>query len=167
MPTCDTVGVLGAVVATIANFEVTEALKILTGWYSAVSRRMLHIDMWSNDWHQLDVTAAFERGSCPCCRRREFDYLQGRAGSSAEVLCGRNAIQLRHRQRSDPIDLEALASRLASHGEVTVSEFLLSAHLKDGESRYDITLFPDGRAIIGGTHDPETARTIYSRYIGT
>ena len=94
-------------------------------------------------------------------------FLLAGVGLGVGVLCGRNAIQLRHRQRSDPIDLEALASRLASHGEVSVSEFLLSAHLKDGESRYDITLFPDGRAIIGGTHDPETARTIYSRYIGT
>lgn len=167
LPTCDTVGVLGPVVAMVANFEVTETLKVLTGQFGAVGRKMLHIDAWSNDLYQLDVTAAYERGDCPCCRHRKFDYLQGRAGSSADVLCGRNAVQLRHRQRGDAIDLEALAARLGRHGEVTLGEFLLSAHITEGNKDYGITLFPDGRAIISGTHDPETARGVYSKYIGT
>ena len=41
--------------------------------------------------------------------------------------------------------------------------FLLRATI--GE--YLLTVFPDGRAIIGGTDDVATARTVYARYIGS
>ena len=30
----------------------------------------------------------------------------------------------------------------------------------------EISVFPDGRAIIRGTEDPAVARAVYSRYIG-
>jgi len=30
----------------------------------------------------------------------------------------------------------------------------------------ELTIFPDGRAIIRGTSDPAVARSLYSRYIG-
>jgi adenylyltransferase/sulfurtransferase len=31
---------------------------------------------------------------------------------------------------------------------------------------YEVTVFPDARAIIKGTADPAVARTIYARYVG-
>jgi adenylyltransferase/sulfurtransferase len=31
---------------------------------------------------------------------------------------------------------------------------------------FEITLFADGRAIIGGTTDPGVARSVYARYVG-
>jgi adenylyltransferase/sulfurtransferase len=31
---------------------------------------------------------------------------------------------------------------------------------------YEITLFPDGRAIVQGTDDTAVARTIYAKYVG-
>ena len=46
------------------------------------------------------------------------------------------------------------------------NEFLLRAQLTDGETPYEITLFPNGRAIIKGTQTPDVARGIYSKYIG-
>ena len=167
MPTCDTAGVLGPVVAMVANFQVTETLKILTRNFSAVNRRMLHLDPWNNDMYHLDVAHAYESGNCPCCKRRSFDYLDGNAGSSAEVLCGRDAVQLRHRQRGDAMDFAALAARLERFGEVKVNDFLLSARIASDDDRFEITLFPDGRAIIKGTQQPDVARTVYSRYIGS
>jgi len=167
MPTCDTIGVLGTVVAMIANFQVTEALKILTGNYAQVCRKMLHIDVWTNDLLQLDVAGAWETGDCRCCKHREFDYLRGDAGSSAAALCGRDAVQLRHRQQSGHIDFAPLARRLEHHGVVSVNEFLLTAHITDANKPYEITLFPDGRAIVKGTQDPDVARGLYSKYIGS
>jgi adenylyltransferase/sulfurtransferase len=167
MPTCDTAGVLGPVVAMIANFQVTETLKILLDNYGAVNRRMLHIDPWNNTMYHLDVTNAYETGNCPCCKRRSFDYLNGNAGSSAEVLCGRDAVQLRHRQQGDAIDLTALAARLERFGEVNVNDFLLWARIASDDDRFEITLFTDGRAIIKGTQQPDVARAVYSRYIGS
>ena len=31
---------------------------------------------------------------------------------------------------------------------------------------YELTVFPDGRAIIGGTSDVALARTVYAKYVG-
>jgi molybdopterin/thiamine biosynthesis adenylyltransferase len=166
-PTCDTVGVLGSLITMIVSFQVTEAIKILTGNFDRVSRKMLHVDVWTNEIHQLDVETAWERGDCPCCKGRRFDYLEGKAGSSAAVLCGRDAVQLRPRQEAGAVDLAALARRLEGHGSVDANEFLLRAHITDGNKPYELTLFPNGRAIIKGTQEPEIARSIYSKYIGT
>lgn len=166
-PTCDTIGVLGSVVAMIANFQVTETLKILTGNFDRVSRTLLNIDLWSNEIMQLKTRDVEDMTDCPCCSHRQFDYLDGKAGSSAASLCGRNAVQLRHRQQAESVDLEALTRRLRQHGEVIVNEFMLRTRLTDHEQQYEISLFMDGRAIIKGTDDPALARSLYAKYVGT
>ena len=166
-PTCDTVGVLGPLITLIVSFQVTEAIKILTGNFEHVCRKLLNVDVWRNDLHQLDVEAAYDRGDSPCCKGRRFDFLAGKAGSSAAVLCGRDAVQLRPRQEAGTVDLVALARRLEGHGAVEANDFLLRAHITDGNKPYELTLFPNGRAIIKGTHEPDTARGIYSKYVGT
>jgi adenylyltransferase/sulfurtransferase len=163
-PTCDTVGVLATAITTIASFQVGETLKILTGNADRLSRGMLHVDVWHNDLYQLE---AVRNDDCPCCGQRRFDYLAGRAGSSAAVLCGRDAVQLRHRQPGEAVDLASVAARLDGRGEVSVNEFLLRADICDGDKPYEITLFIDGRAIIRGTQEPDVARGIYSKYVGT
>jgi molybdopterin/thiamine biosynthesis adenylyltransferase len=165
-PTCDTVGVLGPVVSIIANFQVAEALKILTGSLSALSPTMLNIDLWANTMTQLKVTRAWEDGDCPCCKHGEFDYLADKAGSSATALCGRDAVQLRHRQTSSGIDLVEIASRLGKHGKVTANEFMVRAEIADNGHDFEITLFADGRAIVRGTGENSVARSVYSKYVG-
>jgi molybdopterin/thiamine biosynthesis adenylyltransferase len=166
-PTCDTVGVISSAVGVIANFQVAEALKILTGNYSHVTRTLLNLDLWSNEIHQLKVDKAFAAGDCPCCKHRRFEYLDGKAGSSAASLCGRNAVQLRHRQQAGGVDLGALAARLRDHGRISANDFMLQAQIIDNDAEYEITLFPDGRAIVKGTGEPSVARSIYAKYVGT
>ena len=89
------------------------------------------------------------------------------ACSAAALLCGRDAVQLRPRQQTSAVDFAALAARLTPHATVTSNEFLLQARLTDGDKPFEITLFPNGRAIIKGTQEPDVARGIYSKYIGT
>lgn len=165
--TCDTVGVIAPVVGVIASFQVAETLKILTGNFERVSRTLLNLDLWANEIMPLKVNKAYEDGDCPCCKHRQFDYLDGVAGSNAATLCGRNAVQLRHRQQADAVDLDALAARLREHGAVTVNDFMLRTQIVDNDAQYDITLFQDGRAIIKGTEEPGIARSVYAKYIGT
>lgn len=165
-PTCDTIGVIGPAVAIVANFQVAETLKILTGNFDRVTRTLLNLDLWANEIMQLKVANAYEKGDCPCCKHRTFDYLSGQSGSTAASLCGRNAVQLRHRQQADGIDLDALARRLQNHAEVSVNEFMLRTTIVDLESSYELSLFPDGRAIVKGTDDPVIARSIYAKYVG-
>ena len=163
--TCDTVGVLGPVVGFVANFQAAETLKILTGNPDRASRTLLHIDLWTNELLALPV--AESRSACPCCNERRFEYLDGKAGSTAATLCGRDAVQLRQPRTADAVDFAALASRLEKLGTVSVNEFTLRLQVTDGAGEYELMLFRDGRAIIKGTPEPATARTLYAKYIGT
>jgi molybdopterin/thiamine biosynthesis adenylyltransferase len=166
-PTCDTVGVIGPAVSIIANFQAAEALKILSGNLDRVCPTMLSIDLWANTALHLKVGRAREDGDCLCCKRRNFEFLDGKAGSSATALCGRDAVQLRHRQHQGEVDLAEVATRLQRHGSVFANEFMLRAEIREGAQSYEITLFADGRAIVKGTGEASVARGVYARYVGS
>jgi adenylyltransferase/sulfurtransferase len=51
---------------------------------------------------------------------------------------------------------------LAPLGEVRTNEYALRFTI----APYDLTIFPDGRAIIKGTSDPAQARALYAKYLG-
>lgn len=167
MPTCDTVGVLGPAVGIVANFEAAEALKVLTGQLERVTSTMLSFDLGTGSLMQLKVARAYESGDCPCCKHRRFDYLDGRQGSGTTTLCGRDAVQLTHRQSASSIDLDEIAGRLEAHGRVTANRFMLRAELADNGRRYELTLFTDGRAIVKGTREGNVARSVYAKYVGS
>ena len=85
-------------------------------------------------------------------------------------MCGRGAVQLAGHAT---VDLRALAARLRSVAEVSVSGEHLSAIIgvpaRPGEAatRFELTVFADGRAIVGGTADPAVARSVYARFVGS
>ena len=159
-PTCDTAGILAPIVNVIASIEAMEAIKVLSGNRDAVSRSLAVLDLWGNHLRQIDLGALREQADCPTCDRGEFPWLDGKEGSHTAVLCGRNAVQLTHIGQA--VNLNDLAERLQGIGEVTRNPFLLRLHVDE----YEITVFPDGRAIVGGTDDIPTAKTIYAKYIG-
>lgn len=156
-PTCETDGVLASVTATIAALQVADALKILALGAEAVSARITTVDVWTGEIRQLDPPAPDPL--CRCCVRREFVHLDGSLRAPVS-LCGRNAVQIHERRR--PVDLGDLARRLAPLAPVRSNEFALRCELDP----YELTVFPDGRAIIKGTTDVGVARSLYARYIG-
>ncbi len=160
MPTCDTAGVLGSIIGVIASVQVGEAIKILSGNAAATQRGLLVVDLWENRFKVLGLEALRETG-CPTCRQADYPWLTGRHGSQTAVLCGRNAVQI---QPPTPatLDLDALADKLTPLGKITRNRYLLRFAIDD----YLLTIFPDGRAIIGGSDDIATARTLYARYVG-
>ncbi len=159
--TCESVGILGPAVAALAAIEALEAIKILSGHTDAINRSLTVIDLWENRLRQIDVSKLREQMDCPTCRRRQFAWLSGECADSSAVLCGRGAVQLTPRERLS-WDLAALAERLAGVGQVTRNAYLLRLAVES----YQLTLFPDGRAIISGTDDIGQARAVYARYIG-
>jgi len=172
-PTCDTAGVLGPLVMMIASHQAAEAIKLLTGNIDAVDRSLLSIDAWSNRLRRVDVAGARDAAGCPCCGEGHFEFLAGDDAESTGVLCGLKAVQIippRRPGAAAPIDLASLARRLAPHGVFRANRFLVRGVLtgergEDGEP-IELTIFPGGRAIIRGTSRPETARSVYARYIG-
>jgi adenylyltransferase/sulfurtransferase len=156
--TCDTVGVIAPAVAWAASIQVTEALKILLGREAELHGALLAYDVWKNSYQAVKLR---RDAQCRACGAREFIHLE--AGEATHTtLCGRDAVQIRHREARG-LDLAALRTRLGQFGPVRGNEFLLRCTL-DG---YDLTVFPDGRAIIKGTHDPAVARGLYAKYIGS
>ena len=105
------------------------------------------------------VAAPARDSECPCCARHQFSYLDGTKRTPIS-LCGRNAVQIHERTR--PIELASLAANLKSIAPVRSNEFALRVSLDP----YELTVFPDGRAIIKGTTDVGVARSIYARYVG-
>jgi molybdopterin/thiamine biosynthesis adenylyltransferase len=165
-PTCDTVGVLAPAVAIIASFEVAEALKVLTGNLERVCPTMLNIDLWSNTIAELKVGNAYEHGDCPACKHHRYEYVEGKIGSGAAALCGRDAVQLTHKQQAATLDLEEIATRLRQHGNVRSNRYMLRADITDNGKAYVLSLFPDGRAIVHGTAEAAVARSVYAKYVG-
>ncbi len=166
-PTCETAGVLAPAVAMVASFEAAEALKILTGRFDRVCRTLLNLDLWANAIKQFKIDRAYEAGLCLCCGQRDFEYLEGRRGSGAAALCGREAVQILPRPGAAAPDFDAIAARLRAHGPVTVNEFVVRAAIVDAGHAYELTLFRDGRAIVKGTAETAAARGLFARYVGT
>jgi len=154
--TCDTVGVLGAAAGVIASIEAAEAIKLLVGKTESAGGRLVSFDVWSGRFQSVRVERNPE---CRACARHEFHYLEGDAQPHL-TMCGRDSVQIHERRRQ--LDLAALGRRLApTVAEVRENGFLLRFRVPP----YEMTIFPDGRAIIKGTRDPAVARSLYARYI--
>jgi adenylyltransferase/sulfurtransferase len=154
-PTCETAGVLGSITSMIAAVQVADALRLIVE--GTLRPRLTTIDVWGGAIRQI---AAPDRDpDCPCCARSEFPFLEGERRAPIS-LCGRNAVQIHGEKRG--MNLGALAERLRPFGEVRVNDFALRAMI----APYELTVFPDGRAIIKGTTDTGVARSLYARYVG-
>ena len=156
--TCDTAGVLNGIVSAITGIAATEALKILLQ-SDKISREMFWMDLWENTSERIELPRQLD---CPACGQHSYEFLETLSGTRSASLCGRNAVQVRGGRRGDRIDLVALAERLRPVGQVAQNEFLLRFLVDD----YELTIFPDARAIIKGTDDEQVARSVYARYVG-
>lgn len=160
-PTCETAGVLSPVVNIIASLQAIEAIKLLSGNRDQVSPNLSLVDLWGNQLRSIGVSAG-RTDNCPTCGQRNFVWLDGKRGSAITRLCGRNSVQIAP-SHDKPVDLEKLATRWGDLGTVTSNKFLL--RLDVGE--YLLTVFADGRTIVGGTDDPSIAKTVLAKYLGS
>lgn len=155
--TCDTSGILNATATLVASLQVAEATKLLVGAETLGGSKLISVDVWAPRFRQID--AGERTQDCRVCQRREFVYLAG--GKSAPItLCGRDSVQIHERER--PLDFAALAVALNPLGTVRYNAHVFRFQV----GAYEMTMFPDGRAIIKGTTDPVQARSLYARYVG-
>ncbi|HXE90989.1 MAG TPA: ThiF family adenylyltransferase [Terriglobales bacterium] len=156
--TCDTAGILNPAAQLAASLEAAEALKFLAGARERLRPTLLSWDVWTNQRSEID--ASRPRANCRACGAGDFIHLAGQ-GRPHITLCGRNSVQIHERER--PIDFAEMTRRLEPHGRVRHNQFVLKFWRDD----YEMTLFPDGRAIVKGTTDTAAARSLYARYVGS
>ncbi|MCU1256629.1 MAG: UBA/THIF-type binding protein [Candidatus Angelobacter sp.] len=156
--TCDTSGILNSAVNLIGSIQATEAIKFLVGAKDKLRRTLLSFDVWNNE--QAEIVASRPRPGCQTCEKREFIHLAGERRPQI-TLCGRNSVQIHEGNR--PVDFAEMSARLGTHGTVKHNAFVL----KFWRDPYEMTLFPDGRAIIKGTSDTSIARSLYARFVGS
>lgn len=161
--TCDTAGVIGPAVNVVAALQVVAALKFLAGRRDLLEPALQIVDVWDGTLRKMSVANLREQSKCPACVGGEREWLAGRKGSQTTVLCGRNAVQISPPEKH-ALSFAELAPKLKSAGAVSYNQFLLRLTLPGDQQQ--ITLFPDGRAIIKGTDDPTVARALYARYVG-
>lgn len=173
-PTCDTAGVLGPLVGMAASMQSVEAIKVLLGREDLCNTSLIAIAPWDNRFREFNLSNARRQSNddpCPCCVRRQFEHLDSASPDSA-TLCGANAVQIAPGQAAARhLDLADVARRLSPHGS-----FIATPHLVRGtffrergplgETPISLTVFPDARAIVGGTTDVTQARSILARYLG-
>jgi molybdopterin-synthase adenylyltransferase len=158
--TCETSGILNTAVNVVASVAATEAIKMILGGSALgkLRKTLWSIDVWNNE--HSEITANQPRVGCRACGERNFIHLAGE-GRPHITMCGRNSVQIHERAR--PIDFGEMKRRLETHGTVRHNEFVL----KFWREPYEMTLFPDGRAIIKGTTDTGLARSLYARFVGS
>ena len=158
LPTCDTAGVLGPIVNVMASIACAEAIKFIVG-AGKRNAGLINVDLWENSF---DSFAIARNPNCICCAQNQYEYLEGeRGGTMTASLCGRNAVQV-NPGRGHALDLARLAAQLQGVGRVTVNEYLVKFEIDN----YELTIFPDARAIIKGTDDATVARSVYAKYVG-
>jgi molybdopterin/thiamine biosynthesis adenylyltransferase len=160
-PTCDTAGVIAPAVHAVASFQVAEILKLIVGDHENLNRDLIALDLWAHTFDR--VTTGSPRSDCPTCGSRQFEFLDRAAASHETVLCGHDAVQVLV-QPPVKLDLHALGERLSAAGDVMPNRFLLK--FTDRATERELTIFPDGRAIVKGTTDPVEARALYARFVG-
>ena len=155
--TCDTVGVISAIVQMIASLQVTQTLKLLTG--VPLAKTIQSFDIWSHQKSEIQLLN-MKNTHCPTCSEQaSFPYLSFENQTKTDVLCGRDAVQIRP-STTFTISLETIEDRLKPVVKnITVNPYLLSCSYEN----FRVVIFNDGRAIIHGTNDASKARTIYNR----
>jgi molybdopterin-synthase adenylyltransferase len=158
--TCDTAGVLAAIVVMVAAIECAEVLKLLVGDRENLSHGLIAVDVWPNDY--LQGAGRLRDPHCPCCGQRRFEFLDALVTGRTASLSGRDAIQVSPGQAMK-LDLADLSRKLGATGPVMSNDYVVRCFV-DG---HEMTIFADGRAIIKGTTDLSIARSLYARCVGT
>lgn len=155
LDTCETRGILNTLPPLIAGRQVTEAIKILLN--KDYSDKFFRVDLWNNKFELLNVKKSED---CVCCKRKNFEFLNGVRGTFATRMCGMNTFQIRLTKEIE--SFERLSKKLESVGKVSFNEFILHFSVNNKK----LSLFKDGRIIVKGVRNEKEAKTYVSKYIG-
>lgn len=159
--TCDIGGIISPVVGMVVAYQTVEALKILTENWTALRRKLISFDLWSNQQSAINVENV-KNADCPSCGEKpSYPFLDYENQMKAAVLCGRDTVQIRPVMK-EKRNIGKVANSLSKIGTVKHNSFLLSLTVDD----YRLVMFQDGRVLVHGINNVEKAKTLYHRYFG-
>ena len=167
LATCDTAGVLGAAAAVVGAMQAAAAIRLIVEGEKGKMRggghsgMMLAIDAWAMQFRSVSVADA-RREECPCCGRRQFDFLNRPMQADVAALCGRNAVQVGRRRDEYGHGDGGAATGDCRYGAEPRCDGAWSLR----EGAFKLSVFGDGRVIVDGTNDLAVARTLVARYVG-
>ncbi|MFB4164440.1 ThiF family adenylyltransferase [Alteribacillus sp. JSM 102045] len=158
--TCDTAGIIAPAVQMVSSHQSTEALKILTENWTALRADLLSFNLWKNEFSAVDVQRLKKADCASCGKAASYPFLEYKNRTKTEVLCGRNAVQVR------PAEQQYLSlPELKKRYETTLQQENKHLVVLNLEGKRFV-IFQDGRTIIHGENDKARARTLYQKYIG-
>lgn len=160
METCNSAGVVGPSVALVASLQSIIALKMIIEGTQSISSQWTSIDSWELSFRTFKADPAVMSPHCPACQGAR-DFLNGKLSRTADVLCGRNAVQISNAARKQ-VDLKELASKYDRLPH-DLNPFFLRLNI----APHEITVFKDGRTIVSGTEDASEARRLIAQWIGS
>jgi adenylyltransferase/sulfurtransferase len=174
LPTCDLAGVLGPLVGMVGAYAASQTLFLLAARADLLERKLWSVDLAA---HRYATIAVSVDEYCACCGKKEFSFLEPvNEASRVAHLCGRGAMQVLPMRRTKvdtptvDMDLPALQKQLLDHGQFAMRGGSLHGQLRNvpglGGEPVELTIFADGRAIVGRCSDETIARSIYDRFIG-
>ena len=174
LPTCDLAGVLGPLVGMVGAYAASQTLFLLAARADLLERKLWSVDLAA---HRHATIAVSVDEQCACCGKKEFSFLEPvNEASRVAHLCGRGAMQVLPTRRvkvngaTVDMDLSALQKQLLDHGQFTMRGGSLHGQLRNipglGGEPVELTIFADGRTIVGHCSDETIARSIYDRFIG-
>lgn len=154
---CEIRGVINTAVAVTAAIAVNECIKYLLGL--RVGGELLAVDCLNMDLEKFTVK---RRRECPTCVGRKFEYLGAITRYRAKRICGTPAVMV-YPETKEKIDMEIfLRDALREH--LDVEQVLpYNARIRIGGNK--VIIFADGRAIVEGITDTESAIKLYRKII--
>jgi adenylyltransferase/sulfurtransferase len=160
LPTCDTYGILNTVPTIIGSIQSTEAIKLITK-SPDYNKNLIFYDLWQHEFRTLEIP---KNKKCRCCIDNDFEYLNVKKRTLVTSLCGQDSVQITPIKRSEKGEkyFDELEKKLEKVGTLKRTGFTLEFKLDN----IKMTIFSDGRVLIKGVSDENTAKSFYTKYIG-
>lgn len=148
---CAINGVLPPVISQVASYEVSEAIRYLSG--QEFSHKLITLDAFNIDYKTMNIDILKDR-ECDVCGKSHYELLETKQQQNIESLCGKTYL----------FRYQPMAFEYAKHfpGDIVKSTSFAKL-IKDGN--YEITLFKDGRMNVYGIEDDNEAEQLYHQYL--
>ncbi|WP_088838686.1 ThiF family adenylyltransferase [Listeria sp. ILCC792] len=151
---CDIIGVHGALIPIVAGAQVSLLIKMMLD-ENFTYNTFYQIDNWQLS---LQKIAVLKLRTCPSCGEKKQE--QRAFSSQPIVLCGRDTVQFQLVE-SRQVDFDGIMKRLVREQlDVHRNDFLLYFDFEG----YQLTVFKNGRVLVHGTDELNTARKIYHHF---